>query len=667
MNVPAGAPQEYSRFWESWREQKFFECHELLEELWKRESGEVKPFYQGLIHCAVALHHARKKNQIGAKSQFGKARTKLIPFAPAYMGANVHELLEFVGEKMSLENGKTADGNAVAPKPAGFDPKSRHAKLKLTDDGRLATLKEIGDERATLTKNERLKMEKPGPAVWKDIVERYATQGFAAIEEDDFERFKWIGFYQQRPKDGHFMLRVKVPGGMVNNHQLRAFSAIVRDYARGVCDITTRQTFQMHWLTVEQAPDIMERLGKVGLGVLAGLFGPCGDICRNIVSSPLAGFDPEEHLDVRPLVDEASQFFSNAPQYADLPRKYKVGIFGNRWAGQCEINCFSLYGVKRADGEIGYGATIGGGLSTEPHIAQDLGVFLAPEQAMQVLEAATALYRDHGYRKSRKHARLKYLIADWGIEKTREVLEGEYLGFKLRDAEPQEPFKGYEDKLGVHPQNDGKFVIGVPVVAGRVTSDQLDAVADIAQEFGTGEIRLTVMQSFYIPSISQENIEAVQSRLEAIGLPLERSQVTKGVVACTGIEFCNLAVVETKERAKTLVNLIDENVKWNNSELFRINVNGCPNSCGQHWIADVGLQGCTKKIDGQLVEHFDVFLGGGLGSGATFNKRIKRLPVEEVAGAIQKLINHYEAHNQNGESFRDFCNRHTEEELETVF
>jgi ferredoxin-nitrite reductase len=572
---------------------------------------------------------------------------------------------------MSLESNQNgASQNGAAPtenKVAGFDPKSRHAKLKLTDDGRLATLAELGDERATLTSNERLKLEKPGPAVWKDIVERYAAQGFDAIEEDDFERFKWIGFYRQRPKsDGYFMLRVKVPGGVVSNEQLRVFSAIVRDYARGVADITTRQTFQMHWLTIDQAPNIMERLGRVGLGVLAGLFGPCGDICRNIVGSPLAGFDPEEVLDVRDLVDEASRYFSNHPDYADMPRKYKIGIFGYRSAGQCEINCFSLYGVKRADGEVGYGATIGGGLSTEPHLAQDMNVFLAPEQAMEVLEAATKLYRDHGYRKSRKHARLKYLIADWGIEKTRQVME-EYLGYKLRDAEPQPAFRGYEDKLGIHPQKDGNFVIGVPVVAGRVTSDQLDAIADIARDCGTGEIRLTVMQSFYIPSVPQEKTEEAASRLAAIGLPLELSGITRGVVACTGIEFCNLAVTETKARAKNIVKLLDEGVKWNQSEFFRVNVNGCPNSCGQHWIADVGLQGCTKKIDGQLVEHFDIFLGGGLGTGATFNKRIKRLPAEEVTPAIQKLIEYYQANKQDGESFRDFCSRQPEDALETVF
>lgn len=567
---------------------------------------------------------------------------------------------------MSSEEKVGATANA--PQKRVVDPKSRHAKLKLTDDGRPATLFELGDERANLTNNERLKLEKPGPAVWKDIIERYATEGFDAIEADDFERFKWIGFYQQKPKVGHFMLRVKVSGGLLTTEQTRAIAGILKDYARGIGDITTRQTIQMHWLTIDQAPDIMERLGKVGLGVLAGLFGPCGDICRNIVSSPLAGIDPDEVIDTRELVDKAAKFFSSAPQYADMPRKYKVGIFGHRSAGQCEINCFSLYGVKRSDGEVGYGATIGGGLSTEAHLAVDLNVFLTPDQAMEVLEAATALYRDHGYRKSRKHARLKYLIADWGAEKTRQVMEEQYLKYKLRDAEPQPPFKGYEDSLGVIRQKDGEHsAIGVTVVTGRITDEQLTEAANLADEFGSGELRMTVMQNFIIPNVPNDKVDAVVARLEAIGLPIEGSAVRRGVVACTGIEFCNLAVTETKARAKNIVNLLDEGVKWNESDYFRINVNGCPNSCGQHWIADVGLQGCSKKIDGELVEHYDVFLGGGLGSEATFNRRVKRVPASEVAPSIQRLIEHYKANKQGDESFKDFCNRHETDELQEVF
>jgi ferredoxin-nitrite reductase len=575
-------------------------------------------------------------------------------------------------------NGAVANGGAVVGAPARAVPsaderaRKRAAALKFTDDGRPATLAELGDERRELSKNERIKLEKPGPKVWDDVVERYAKEGFSAIEEDDFERFKWIGFYQQRPKDGHFMMRIKLPGGWVTNEQLRVISRMAGDYARGIADISTRQAFQMHWLTVDQFPDIMDRLETVDLGVKKGYFGACGDICRNIVSNPLTGLDAEDVLDPTDFVWEASQYFSSHPDYADLPRKYKVGIFGHRSSGQVEINCMSFYGVKRSDGRVGYGVTVGGGLSTEPFIAQDLDVWVAPEQALATMEAITRLYRDHGYRKNRKHARLKYLMADWGAEKMRNGIE-EILGYKLEDAEEQPKVKGYEDKLGVFPQKqDGLSFIGVPVVGGRLRTEQLDVIADLAQQYGSGDIRLTVMQNFYIPNIKNEDVEAVTTRLAEIGLPVEVSAIKRGIVACTGIEFCNLAVTETKQRAGNIVQMLDQGVKWEDSEFFRINVNGCPNSCGQHWLADVGLQGCTKKVDGELKEHFDVFLGGALGTnhqsgGARYNRRIKRLMAEEVAPAIQAMIGAYKAKKQDGESFTDFVARHSDEELAEMF
>lgn len=564
----------------------------------------------------------------------------------------------------TLEANKTAATDAVVSRDERA--RKRVAALKLTEDGRPATLAELGDARAELTKNERIKIEKPGPQVWNDVVERYAKGGFASIDEDDFERFKWIGLYQQRPKDGHFMLRLKVPGGWLDNEQLRVIAGLARDYARGISDITTRQTLQMHWLTIEQVPDIMERLGTVGLGVKEGFFGACGDICRNIVASPIAGLDPDGVIDPTALVLEANRYFSIHPDYADLPRKYKMGIFDHRSAGQCEINDLSFYGVQRSDGSIGYGVICGGGLSTEPHLAQDLQVFIKPEEALPVMEAITRTFRDHGYRKSRKHARFKFLVADWGAAKVRARVE-ELLDYKLVDAEEQPRAKGYTDKLGVYPQRQaGLSFVGVPVVAGRLTDSQMFAIADLAQEFGSGDVRLTVMQNFYIINVPNEKIAALLSRLAEIGLPVEASPIRKGIVACTGIEFCNLAVTETKARAANMVQLLDRDVKWTDSEFFRINVNGCPNSCGQHWIADVGLQGCTKKIDGQVVEHFDVFLGGALGTEARFNRRIKRLPADEVVPAVQKLVSYYQSTHRGDEPFADWVARHSDEELETV-
>lgn len=548
------------------------------------------------------------------------------------------------------------------------DNTSRAAKLKFANDGRPATLAALGDDRADLNAAERIKLEKPGPKVWDDIINRYAEGGFASIDPDDFDRFKWVGVYRQRPKDGgYFMLRMKLPGGWMTNQQIRVVAGMTKDYARGIADITTRQTFQMHWLTIDMFPDIMARLETVDLGVNKGYFGACGDICRNIVSSPVTGLDPADVIDPTELVWEASKYFSTNPDYADLPRKYKIGIFGHRSGGQCEINCLSFYGVRRANGEVGYGMMAGGGLSTEPHLSQDFGVFVKPEQVIAVMEAMTQIYRDHGYRRSRKHARLKYLVADWGTAKMRAEVE-KIIGYQLPEAEAQPHAKGYEDKLGVFPQKqEGLSFVGVPVVAGRVTDEQLTNIADLAQEFGSGDIRLTVMQSFYIINVPNEKVPALLEKLAAIGLPVEASPVRKGVVACTGIEFCNLAVTETKARAVQIVEELDQNVKWTDSEFFRINVNGCPNSCGQHWIADVGLQGAQKKVNGEVVEMFDMFLGGALGTDARFNRRIKRVEAVDVAPTIQRLIDAYKGSKQDGESFPAWVERHSDEELEVLF
>ncbi|MBW3636696.1 MAG: nitrite/sulfite reductase, partial [Armatimonadetes bacterium] len=476
------------------------------------------------------------------------------------------------------------------------------------------------------------------------------------------------GVYQQRPKEGHFMMRLKIAGGHVSNAQLRGVAKIARLYADGIADITTRMTYQIHWLTIENMPAVMDELEQIGLGVKKGMFGACGDICRNIVSSPLTNIEREQVIDPTSFFIEANQFFSSTPEYADLPRKFKVAIVGHRAGAQCEINDLSFYGVQRSDGSTGYGVMIGGGLSTEPHIAQDLGVFVKPEEGMKVMEALIRIYRDHGYRKSRKHARVKFLVADWGAAKYLEETE-RVLGYSLEKAEsiPQN-VKGYEDHYGIHPQmQDGLSYIGVPVIGGRVTSDQWDAIADIAQEYGDGTVRLTVMQSFYIPNVKTENAPAAVARLDAIGLPVEVSAVRSGMVACTGIQYCNLAVAETKNRAMDVVNWLDVNMKFSEAEHLRVNLNGCPNSCGQHWIADIGFQGAIKKVDGVQKEFFDVFLGGQLGSDARFNRRVKKIPAEEVPMAVKKLSEAYSAQKQGDESFADWVARHSDEELEVLF
>ena len=550
------------------------------------------------------------------------------------------------------------------------DTKSlRTAKLKFAEDGRPATLAAVGDDRAEFSRNERIKLEKAAPLVWNAIVENYALNGFDAITDDDLERFKWVGVYQQKPKgEGHFMMRLKIVGGIVSTTQLRGVSHIARTYCDSIADITTRQTYQVHWLTIDQMPAVMDELEKIGLGVKAGLFGACGDICRNIVTSPLNNLETAQVIDPTDFFTEANYYFSSTPEYADLPRKFKVAIVGHRAGGQCEINDLSFYGVKKSNGETGYGVMVGGGLSTEPHLAQDLGVFVKPDQAMKVFEAVVQTYRDFGYRKSRKHARIKYLVADWGADKFRDEIE-KVLGYQLEKAESAlAPLKGYEDHYGARPQiQEGLNCIGVPVIGGRVTSDQWDGVADIADEFGSGEVRFRVMQSFYIPNVKTADVPTVEAKLVGLGFNMSPSPLYSGMVACTGIQYCNLAVAETKNRAKDVALWLDENVKFSEAEHFRVNINGCPNSCGQHWIADIGFQGCQKKVDGVLKEHWDVFLGGSLGSDARFNRRIKRIVGEEVEPTIKKIIEAFQTTRQGDESFAKFVERQSDEELELLF
>jgi len=549
------------------------------------------------------------------------------------------------------------------------DPNNlRSAKLKFAEDGRPATLAAMGDDRATLTRNERIKIEKLPPLVWRDIVDNYAKNGYAAISEDDMERFKWVGVYQQRPKEGHFMMRIKVAGGIAPTNQIRGFASIARKYADSIADITTRQAIQLHWLTIENMPAVMDELEQIDLGVNKGFFGACGDVTRNIVTSPLTGIEPEQVIDPIPFMEEANYFFSTAPEYADLPRKFKVAILGHRGGGQVEINDLSFFGVRKADGEVGYRVMVGGGLSTEPHIAQDLNVFVRPDQTMKVFEAVVQTYRDFGYRKSRKHARIKYLVADWGAEKFLAEIE-KVLGYSLETIEPQPAgAKGYEDHYGALPQiQEGFNCIGVPVIGGRITSDQWDGIADIADEFGSSEVRFTVMQSLYIPNVQTKNVETVMAKLVGLGFNMAPSPLYSGMVACTGIQYCNLAVVETKNRAKDVALWLDNNVKFSEAEHFRVNINGCPNSCGQHWIADIGFQGALKKVDGVQKEHFDVFLGGALGSDARFNRRIKRIDGDDLEETVKKIIEAYQTTRQGDETFAKFVERQSDEELELLF
>ncbi|MGC4045506.1 MAG: hypothetical protein QM758_17070 [Armatimonas sp.] len=513
-----------------------------------------------------------------------------------------------------------------------------------------------------VSKQEEIKKRKDGLEVWDDIL-RYAEVGFDAITDDDFYLMRWYGIYQQLPKAGHFMMRIKIPGGVYTSEQLRTIAKITRERARGIADVTTRQTFQWHWLTVEDFPAVVEELKAVGISPI----GACGDITRNVVSCPVAGINPEEIIDTRPATEAIHDYFLGNPEYSNLPRKYKIGVSG--CPEQCiqpEIHCLSLVGViDQKTGEAGYGLRVGGGLSTQPHFGQWMDTFFSADQALDATIAVTKLFRDHGFRERRTHARLKFLVADWGAEKVREHLVG-YLGYDpKRGVADMEPLNVYRDHVGIHQQKqEGLSWIGLTVLTGRVTDDQLDALAEIADAYGSGEIRNSHMQNILMPNVRNEKLEEAKAALKAAGFVWEGHTVRRGAIACTGNEFCNLAITETKQRMIQIVTHIENRVEFDRN--LRINMNGCPNGCAQHAVGDIGLQGCkARTASGEQVEAYDIHLGGRLGQDRSFTRAIHRkVPAELVAPALENLLNAFNTNAQEGEEFAPFIQRHTNEELD---
>jgi len=510
-----------------------------------------------------------------------------------------------------------------------------------------------------MNKVERIKAEKDGLEIWDDIA-RFARDGFASIGEDDFTRLRWYGIYQQRPNNGHFMMRVRIPGGRLAWSQAAQIAAIARDRGRGFCDITTRQDIQFHWLTVEDMPEVLARLESVGLTTKEA----CGDVTRNITGCPLHGVNADEIVDPTPLIERIGARILDDDAFSNLPRKFKICVSG--CPAQCakpEINDLALLAVRHPDtGVIGYNVTVGGGLSTQPRFARSLDAWVTEEQALELAVAVTEIFRDDGYRVSRHRARLKFLVDDWGAEAFRARLQDK-LGFKLAPGVPMDWLDTYEGHMGIRPQSQrGLFSLGITVLVGRLTAEQLSVAADVASRFGRGRLRTTLGQNLIVLDVPGEDVAEASGVLDDAGLTVGAGVVQRAAVTCTGIEFCNLAVVETKERMKEIVAFVGANTKLDSP--FRMQMNGCPNSCGQHHVADIGFQGGRVKIDGQVHECFDVSVGGGLGSDRAFTHTIRRkVLAEDAKTVVANLMNAYTERRDTGESFRAFIRRNSDENL----
>ncbi|MFN8525490.1 MAG: nitrite/sulfite reductase [Chloroflexota bacterium] len=512
---------------------------------------------------------------------------------------------------------------------------------------------------------ERLKREKAPLRIIDEIAE-LGERNYLDITEEDMVRFQWYGLYHDKPKTGYMMLRCKIPGGILSPAQYRALGQLAQRYGRDYTELSTRQTVQIHWIRIKDLPDVFDTLASVGLTSVGG----CGDTVRNVTGCPLAGIDSAELFDCRPYMTEMVNHFIEHDEYLDLPRKHKITM--STCVHQCnapEINCIVFIGTRQAgaNGQIrnGFSVRVGGGLSSTPRIARDLGVFVPAAEALSVARAILDVWRlDLKYRMSRAKARLKFLVDDYGADRVRSEIE-QRLGRQLEDlAEVPVPV-GQTEHLGIHPQKQvGLSYIGVPVFVGQVTGAQTLQIADLAESFG-GDIRLTRQQNFILTGVPNERVQEVVTRLAEIGFPLDLNPIRGSSVACTGQPLCNFAVADTKPKLQEITLRLEERFGQELKGL-KLGVDGCPHSCAHHWVSDIGLQGTTGRgeLGGPKVEAYEIYLRGGLGANPTIGRPVlRRVPAAEAATYVERLVGGYLADRQDGESFQAFAQRKSDEEL----
>jgi sulfite reductase (ferredoxin) len=537
-------------------------------------------------------------------------------------------------------------------------------------------MSEVPQKETKAQRTERLKREKNPWAVF-DEVRAFAREGRSSVVPDWASfYFKWWGIYTQGDGVGvtggkggeglatdYFMMRIGIPNGIVSASQLRTIGEITRKYARNLADITVRQNIQLHWLTIESLPEVVDALDAIGLSPK----GACGDVVRNVTGCPLAGVAADELVDASPIAREIAHHLTATPEFYNLPRKFKISASGcPSWCTYPEINDIGLTAVER-DGKVGYSLRVGGGLSNEPHLAVRLNAFVRPDQAVQVVRGVTEIFRDQQVlRESRDRARMKYLFMreGWTADSFLDELHRR-LGFKLDPAVSENvPDDILRDHTGIHPQRQpGLAYVGASVLRGRVSGDQLVAAAELADRFGSGSLRATVSQNLVIVDVLYSKTAELARELGQIGLYVEASQFWRGAIACTGTEFCKLAITETKGFTRWLVDELEERLPQFDQQL-KLHVTGCPNSCGQHWIADIGLEGKKIKFEGKLTDAFYFCLGGAVGEFAGLSRPVGyRCPAPLVPDAVERLLRHYLAGRAPEENLRSWFARHSNDEL----
>ncbi|MGP9017854.1 nitrite/sulfite reductase [Streptomyces sp. BR1] len=531
-----------------------------------------------------------------------------------------------------------------------------------------------------LNGNEQFKKDDDGLNVRTRIETIYSKRGFDSIDPNDLRgRMRWWGLYTQRKPgidggktailepeeldDKYFMLRVRIDGGRLTTQQLRVIGEISQEFARGSADITDRQNIQLHWIRIEDVPEIWNRLEAVGLSTTEA----CGDCPRVVIGSPVAGIAEDEIIDGTWAIDEIQRRYIGSKEFSNLPRKFKSAISGSPLLDVVhEINDIAFVGVEHPEHGPGFDLWVGGGLSTNPKIGVRLGAWVPLEEVPDVWAGVIGIFRDYGYRRLRTRARLKFLVADWGPEKFRRILEDEYLKRTLVDGPaPAEPTQRWRDHVGVHRQQDGRFYVGFAPRVGRVDGAMLTKIAEVAEAHGSGRVRTTVEQKMIVLDIEEGQVESLVEALEALDLTAKPSPFRRGTMACTGIEYCKLAIVETKARGAALIDELERRIP-DFDEPITINLNGCPNACARIQVADIGLKGQLVLDDeGNQVEGYQVHLGGALGLDAGFGRKVRGLKVTsaELPDYVERVLKRFEAERESGERFATWAARASEEAL----
>ncbi|NEM92026.1 nitrite/sulfite reductase [Galbitalea soli] len=542
------------------------------------------------------------------------------------------------------------------------------------------------DGQTPLNGNEAWKAEGGGLEVRERIENIYAAGGFDSIDPTDLHgRFRWWGLYTQRRQgidggktatlepheleDSYFMLRVRIDGGALTTRQLRVIGEISRDFGRDTADLTDRQNIQLHWVEIESMPEIWRRLEEVGLQTTEA----CGDVPRVILGSPVAGIAKDELIDPTPVIEEITRRYIGDPEYANLPRKFKTAITGHPSLDVVhEINDVAFVGVEHPELGIGYDLWVGGALSTTPRLGERLGVFVREDQVADVWCGVVAIFRDYGYRRLRNKARLKFLLAEWGTEKFRRVLEDEYLGFDLPDGPgaPRPTTPG--DHVGVHEQRDGRFYVGAAPVVGRSSGTRLIALAELIEAHGSQRLRTTPHQKLVILDIAADRVDSLVAGLEPLGLSATPSPFRRSTIACTGLEFCKLAIVDTKDTATAAIASLEARLADVTLPApISLHVNGCPNSCARIQTADIGLKGqLLPDGNGGQEPGFQVHLGGGLASEtrdeAGLGRTVRGLKVSAATlpDYVERVTRRFLADRSEGQSFAEWAHQADEEAIQ---